>query len=304
VVYLAKHIESGKYCALKQLDKNLIKKEGKIENVLLEKRILTSATSPFILKATWAFQDSQFAWLTLQYCPGGDLQDLLETIRFEEKEVVLYFAEMIMGVLDLHIMGYIHRDLKPSNFLIDRTGHIKLADFGLATSIRAGFPTRNDIINPGNLYHRERHIRRVIRPTPEYMSPEILAAQMQFEERKHYYGPEVDWWSLGCVFYEMIFGTPPLGGGRRVEELFSHRDLRVQITFILQKNREHFSPACYSLLTGFLCEPTEILLDRDIDKIKLNPFFKGINWLDLRSMTPPFIPQTPPEISIMPSNKH
>jgi len=99
----------------------------------LKKKILTTAESPFLLKSICTWQDSQLAWLALEYCPGGDLREFLEVINcFEEQEATLYFAEMIMGVHDLHKMGYIHRDLKPPNFLIDKTGHIKLADFGLA----------------------------------------------------------------------------------------------------------------------------------------------------------------------------
>ncbi len=50
----------------------------------------------------------------------------------EEEDARLYFAEMILAVHTLHQMGYIHRDLKPDNFLIDKNGHLKLADFGYA----------------------------------------------------------------------------------------------------------------------------------------------------------------------------
>jgi len=94
--------------------------------------------SPFLLPALLTFPDPHLAWLALEYCPGGDLHEFLKVYeRFEEQEVTLYFAEMIMGVHDLHKMGYLHRDLKPANFLIDKTGHIKLADFGLAKHIHA-----------------------------------------------------------------------------------------------------------------------------------------------------------------------
>ena len=41
-----------------------------------------------------------------------------------------YTAEIALGIHDLHVMGFVHRDIKPENILIDRTGHLKLADFG------------------------------------------------------------------------------------------------------------------------------------------------------------------------------
>jgi len=149
------------------------------------------------------------------------------------------------------------------------------------------------------LYLKKKELRREyghsIVGSPEYMSPEIT-------EGRHYggsyYGEEVDWWSLGCVFFEMIFGAPPFQGDT-VEELFSQIDLwNKKLPVLFEENKEHLSPACYSLLTGFLCDPKE-RLGREIDKIKSHPFFSGVNWSNLLSMPPPFIPQTPSEMSYM-----
>jgi len=363
MVYLAKHIESGKYCAIKQVDKKIITKLGKEEHAKIEKKILTTATSPHLLKAFCSWQDSQLAWIQMEYCPGGDLREFLEVVHcFEEKDVVLYFAEMIMGVHDLHKMGYIHRDLKPPNFLIDKSGHIKLADFGLARYIntvgkmkdlgqkeeskqqmtisqeeldmrkqyiwnrptkfeRATLSAANfSTLFKTNCQTKIRHFRlsekiskeitiRVIPNkkdlrkeygysivgSPEYMSPEICEGRHQGGS---YYGAEIDWWSLGCVFFEMIFGDPPFQGDT-IEELFSQIDLwSKKLPIIFEENKEHLSPACYNLLTGFLCDPKE-RLGKDIDKIKIHPFFEGMNWSNLHSHTPPYIPQSPPEISYM-----
>lgn len=51
---------------------------------------------------------------------------------FAEEYAKFFFAEMLLAVDTLHKMGYVHRDLKPDNFLIDRSGHMKLIDFGLS----------------------------------------------------------------------------------------------------------------------------------------------------------------------------
>jgi len=108
----------------------------------------------------------------------------------------------------------------------------------------------------------------------------------------------VDWWSLGCVFFEMIFGMPPFQGDT-VEELFSQIDLwNKKLPVLFEQNKQLVSPECYSLLTGFLCDPKE-RLGREIDKIKSHPFFNDINWSTLLSITPPYVPKTPREMSFM-----
>jgi len=362
MVYLAKHISTGKYCALKQIDKTLTKRMGKDEHAKTEKTILTTGKSPYLLKAICCFQDKYLAWLALEYCPGGDLRDFLSVIcNFEEQEAVLYFAEMIMGVSDLHQMGYLHRDLKPANFLIDRYGHIKLADFGLAKHVYAVGKVKSnsdnsdsdgelkEAISKEELEKRKREIwnqktkhRVTVSPSlesrfkvtqpmkhrdqrlsarnlkvtipvpipvpekkelrrelghsivgsPEYMSPEITSGR---HYGGSYYGREVDWWSLGCVFFEMIFGTPPFQGNTP-EELFAEIDLWSQkLPILFEENKEHLSPKCYSLLTGFLCDPKH-RLGSDIAIIKSHEFFEGLNWDNLLSMNPPFVPRNPSEM--------
>jgi len=366
MVYLAKQINTGKYCALKQIDKTVTRKMGKSEHAKTEKNILVKSKSPFLLKAILTFQDPKLAWLALEYCPGGDLHEFLKVYeRFEEQEATLYFAEMIMGVYDLHKMGYLHRDLKPANFLIDKTGHIKLADFGLAKHIHAVGKSRtsgesddsadgekdkaNGGISPAELEKRKKEIwkmktkedritvydysnlhnhftinkpkqakrpftRQITIPvsipdkkelrralgnsivgSPEYMSPEVTVGR---HLGGSYYGEEIDWWSLGCVFFEMIFGAPPFSGDSP-EDLFLEIDLwSEKLPKIFEENKQYLSNNCYSLLTGFLCD-VQHRLGRDIEKIKSHIFFNGVNWDNLLSMTPPVVPKYPPEMTFL-----
>lgn len=138
-VYLVEHIEKKKKMALKVLDKRDIENETKMQQVLNERSVLVrSFKSPFLLSLSYCFQDSNYLYFAMKYCPGGDLRALLSAIgAFEEDEARLYMAEMILSVDALHRLGYIHRDLKPDNFLIDDQGHLVLADFGLSKGMYA-----------------------------------------------------------------------------------------------------------------------------------------------------------------------
>lgn len=72
----------------------------------------------------------------MEYVPGGDLLSLMiRNGAFDEELARFYMAEMTVALHALHTIGYVHRDVKPENILLDRFGHLKLADFGNATKI-------------------------------------------------------------------------------------------------------------------------------------------------------------------------
>ena len=108
---------------------------------------------------------------------------------FDEATAKFYIAEIIMAVSELHTYNFVHRDIKPDNVLLDAKGHVKLADFGSCIALdSAGLVTSSIAVG-----------------TPDYISPEILRAQ----EGNVSYGKECDWWSIGIVLYEILFGEPP-----------------------------------------------------------------------------------------------
>eukprot|EP00003_Mantamonas_plastica_P013846 TRINITY_DN2406_c0_g1_i4.p1 TRINITY_DN2406_c0_g1~~TRINITY_DN2406_c0_g1_i4.p1 ORF type:complete len:445 (+),score=139.89 TRINITY_DN2406_c0_g1_i4:136-1470(+) len=108
--------------------------KNQVTNLHRETDVLVLATeSPWITTLKYSFSDSEFLYLAMEFVQGGDFRGLLNNVGLLHQNIAtFYLAEMAVAVNDLHELGYIHRDLKPDNFLIDRTGHIKLVDFGLS----------------------------------------------------------------------------------------------------------------------------------------------------------------------------
>lgn len=106
------------------------------------------------------YKDIENLYLVMEYIPGGDLLNfMLRHGPLSEDWSRFYLAEMALAISSLHQLGYVHRDIKPENILIDRFGHLKLADFGNAISIKS-----------------QHHSNSAVSPvgTPEYIAPEIL----------------------------------------------------------------------------------------------------------------------------------
>ncbi|KAF5480711.1 hypothetical protein F2P56_001435 [Juglans regia] len=114
--------------------------------------------------------------------------------RLNEAQVKSYMQQLLSGLHHCHNNGILHRDIKPSNLLIDSSGVLKIADFGLA-----------------NLYTKKRRLTsRVV--TLWYRAPELLLGSTE-------YGDGIDLWSAGCVLAEMFVGRPIMPGRTEVEQL-------------------------------------------------------------------------------------
>lgn len=111
---------------------------------------------------------------------GGPPEGALSRLR-------AVLPQLVRGVLALHDDGILHRDLKPSNVLVDRTGTVKILDFGLALATSGSDPV--DVARAG---------------TPTYMSPEqARGAPLTMAS---------DWYAVGVMLYEVLVGRPPFGG--------------------------------------------------------------------------------------------
>lgn len=135
LVFLAKHIKTGDYCAVKVLKKTHVSLKNQRERVSSEQAILAQTANPWIVKMYYSFESKDHLFIVMEYLPGGDCLSFLERFGvFEERLAKQYLAETVLALEYLHSQGIIHRDLKPDNMLINKDGHIKLTDFGLSTS--------------------------------------------------------------------------------------------------------------------------------------------------------------------------
>jgi len=132
-VYLVEKKDNNMLYAMKVLNKQKVFKDNLKRYAITERNVLSAIDHPFIVKLRYAFQNSEYLFLIMDYYPGGDLGTYLtEEGTFSERKAKVYLSEIILALEELHKNDIIFRDLKPENVMIDAEGHIALIDFGLS----------------------------------------------------------------------------------------------------------------------------------------------------------------------------
>lgn len=254
-VQLYRHKESGKIYVIKKMSKAELAESDMLQRTILEKEVLLQIDHPFVVKAHFTFQNVTDVFIGMEYVPGGELYERLkQAVPMPVDTVRLYTAQLALAVGYLHSQGIIHRDLKPENVLFDRDGYIKITDFGLAKRLDPSQGTKTFC------------------GTPDYIAPEMIRGQS--------YGAQVDWWSIGCLAYEMLIGQPPFYDQ---DAMTVYRAaIKEDVKFPPQYN---FAPEVTDCLLQLLTkDPAKRLgANGDLEEVKRHPFFAPINWADLEA---------------------
>ncbi|VVA98948.1 unnamed protein product [Arabis nemorensis] len=288
---------------------------------VLRRLSVDSNQNPFLPRLLSSFESPEFFAWSVPYCSGGDLNVLLRRQNdgvFSSSVIRFYVAEIVCALDHLHSMGIAYRDLKPENILIQQSGHVTLTDFDLSRSLKK--PTRPQFYQPdpelstgrnkngsfsrwispavternktGLKKTRSARVNPITRRktsfssgersnsfvgTDEYVSPEVI--------RGDGHDFSVDWWALGVLTYEMMYGETPFKGKSKKE---TFRNVLVKEPEFAGKPND---------LTDFIRrllvkDPNKRLgSNRGGAEIKEHAFFAGVRWdLLTEVLRPPFIP--------------
>ncbi|KAI8906318.1 kinase-like domain-containing protein [Gorgonomyces haynaldii] len=302
-VRLVQKKDTGNVFAMKTLRKSEMIKRDQLAHVKAERDVLAESTkTPWVVQLYYSFQDPVHLYLIMEFLPGGDLMTLLiKYDTFSEMVTRFYMAECACAIAAIQALGYVHRDIKPDNLLIDRSGHLKLSDFGLSTGFHKThdsafyqqFKQPSTKVDEGTqknidlTFSRKDKMatwkknRRALAystvGTPDYIAPEVFD--------KNGYGKECDWWSMGAIMYECLVGYPPFCSDHPQE---TYQKIMNWREYLYVPDDIHLSREAEDLLQRLMCDANMRLTG---ENIRLHPFFRGVDWDNLRNIRAPLVPQ-------------
>lgn len=264
-VFLAQKKDDQKLYAIKVLRKTRIIELNQLEHTKAEKMILQHVNHQFLVSLFYAFQTPEKLYFVMEFMKGGELyQHLLKLDRFSETQAKFYAACITLALGHLHNNDYIYRDLKLENILLDDQGYAKLTDFGLAKFVKSD----------------EKAL--TFCGTPEYLSPELLLG--------HGHNRPADWWSLGILLYEMLFGVPPFYSSN-VQNMYK-KIVREPVAF---RPDIQISDLGKDLINKLLAKDQSARLGSQADSLEVlsHPWFADLDWSKLlqRKLEAPFKPK-------------
>ncbi|KAK8852734.1 Serine/threonine-protein kinase lats1 [Tritrichomonas musculus] len=287
-IWLVQDNITREFFAMKILMKSDIILKDQIINVRTERDILSNLNNPWIVHLQASFQDDTKLYLILEYVAGGDLMTaLIRQKVFTESTAKFFAGEIALALNSVHQMNILHRDLKPENILITESGHIKLTDFGLSSFYEkadCGLQQILDEIQEAlleqvhlkRLKTEARHMRCKAMGTCDYTAPEVLLGQQPTTAS--------DYWSLGVIIFEMLFGYPPFTGKSPQETALRITHFKKALRF---PQKTEVSPHAIDLIKHLLCEQENRF---GFDELCNHPFFNDFNFDIVELNQPPLIP--------------
>mmetsp|Transcript_38336 Transcript_38336/g.80666 ORF Transcript_38336/g.80666 Transcript_38336/m.80666 type:complete len:927 (+) Transcript_38336:361-3141(+) len=265
-VWLASDRKTGKAYALKVQIKRELIDHHQAEGVCREREVMSKIDHPFVIKLVNTSQDHQSVFMLLNLVQGGELFNVMhndERDCIPEKEVKFYAAGILEGLAYMHRRRIIYRDLKPENVLIDDLGYTVIVDLGFAKVVNDKTYT--------------------LCGTPLYLAPEVILS------RGHDKG--ADYWSLGCLMYEMILGQTPFYDHNIDQITLFKRIVHGRYRFPSHAFSQEAQDLIAAMLANKLTQRLGCLAQGERD-IKDHPFMGDINFgkLGKRMLKAPWVP--------------
>ena len=202
-VYLATDLRLERRVAIKIMHGHLADDSQFKERFIQEARSAARLAHPNVVNVFDQGQDSDMAYLVMEYLPGITLRDLLTEHKTLTTEQTLDILEAVLsGLAAAHKAGIVHRDLKPENVLLADDGRIKIGDFGLARAASANTATGAALLG-----------------TIAYLSPELVTRGVA--------DARSDIYAVGIMMYEMLAGEQPFKGEQPMQIAYQHANSSV-----------------------------------------------------------------------------
>jgi serine/threonine protein kinase len=160
------------------------KQSAELFKLLKEPRLQAALNHPNIVRMLAAEKENKVFFMVMEYVKGPTLEKILEKEKVLEAEAAIdYIKQVCYGIDHAHKNKIIHRDLRPSNIIVSEEGTAKITDFGTSAWLQ-------------NVPYASTRIG-----SPPYMAPEQFLGKATYAS---------DIYSIGCIFYEMITGRPPI----------------------------------------------------------------------------------------------
>ena len=251
---------------MKEMSKTKIIDKKSVNSIKSERNFLSKINHPFIVNMHFAFQDNTNLYLVTDLLTGGDLRyQLCINKKFNESTSKYFIGCILLGLEYLHSNRIIHRDIKPENLVLDYKGNIKITDFGIAR-----FEQMNNTKDTSG--------------TPGYTSPEVMCGLQ--------HTISVDYFALGVIAFEFMFGKRPYLGNSRKE--IKEKIMAKQVRIKFDECPKNWSIYAVDFINKLLMrKPKKRLCYNGTKEVKNHPWFKKFNWKELYmgKLNSPFVPK-------------
>lgn len=198
-VYLAEDIILQRKVAVKVLRMDLQNDQKTVQRFQREALATSELSHPNIVSILDVGSEKGMQYLVMEYVDGPNLKEYIHDHNpLTLTRVIEIMDQMLSAIALAHQHNVIHRDLKPQNILMDPSGRVKVADFGIAIALSQQSITQTNSLL-GSVH---------------YMSPEQARGSMATKQS--------DIYSLGIILYELITGDVPFGGETAVSIALKH----------------------------------------------------------------------------------